>query len=289
MRLFFTTLLCSGLLTAAAQPKTVTQATITTKTTITALDGEQPASAIPQPTGDGPVIVRRNVDGPGETISQTFFKDNMVKTVTDNDMGRNTVIRDNKAKITTTLMEIMGNKRGFYATDEDQAAMTRQMDSLMQSRGGAAAPAANTPPVIQVFYRDETKKIAGYNCGKAVVHITRATGEVDSSVVWYNMDVKLEGLAYTGGSNASGFMSFRRTNNNNADILSRVKGFPMQYEMKMGRGRTMTVVVTKLDVDKEVKDKEFEISKEFDVKPAKDMQGPGGGMQFRIGGPGGGN
>lgn len=286
MRLTITALFCAGALAATAQPRTVTQATITTKTTIVALDGEQPQSGISQPSGGegGPAIVRVRIDDAGETVSKTYLKNHLVKTQVDNNMGRNTTIRDNKAKITTTLMEIMGTKRGFYATDEDQAEMNKRMDSLTRA-GGAAQSAPAMPPVIQVFYRDEAKTIAGYNCKKAVVHITKSTGEVDTSVVWYNTDIKLEGLQSTGGA-GGGFMSFRR--NNNADILGRIKGFPMQYEMKMGRNRLMTVEVTKLDIEKEVKDSEFEISKDYDVKPAKEMQGPGGGMQIRIGGPAGG-
>jgi hypothetical protein len=284
MRLFLTAVLCTGALAATAQPKTVTQATITTKTTIVATDGEQAPAAIPPPSGEGgPVVIRRRFDEAGETVSKTIFKDHLVKTQVDSDMGRTTTIRDNKAKITTTLMEIMGNKRGFYATDEEQAEMAKRMDSLTRA-GNAAQAAPAMPPVIQVFYRDEAKTIAGYNCKKAVVHITKATGELDSSVVWYNTDIKLEGLAFTGGP-GRGMMNIRR--DNNADVLGRIKGFPMQYEMKLGRGRSMVVEVTKLDIEKEIKDQEFEISKDFDVKPAKDMQGPGGGMQIRIGGPGG--
>lgn len=285
MRLTITFLLCAGTLAAAAQPKSVTQATITTKTTIVSLDGEQSQSGITQSSGEGGVnTVRIRMDDAGETVSKTYLKDHLVKTQVDNNMGRTTTIRDNKAKMTTTLMEIMGTKRGFYATDEDQAEMSKRMDSLTRA-GGAAQAAPAMPPVIQVFYRDEAKTIAGYNCKKAVVHITKSTGEVDSSVVWYNTDIKLEGLQSTGGA-GGGFMSFRR--NNNADILGRIKGFPMQYEMKLGRNRSMTVEVTKLDIEKEIKDAEFEISKDYDVKPAKEMQGPGGGMQIRIGGPGGG-
>jgi len=54
--------------------------------------------------------------------------------------------------------------------------------------------------------------------------------------------------------------------------LNDLAGFPMQYEMKMNRGRIMTVEVTKINTDKEVADTEFEIPKDFVVKPMKDMQ-----------------
>ena len=47
----------------------------------------------------------------------------------------------------------------------------------------------------------------------------------------------------------------------------------------------MTVQVTKLIVDKEIAEKEFEIPKDIEIKPVKDMQNGGGpGMQIRIGG-----
>ena len=62
----------------------------------------------------------------------------------------------------------------------------------------------------------------------------------------------------------------------------------MQYERNMNRGRHMTVEVTKLVIDKDVADKEFEIPKNIEIKSAKDMQngGPGGGpmIQMRVGG-----
>lgn len=51
----------------------------------------------------------------------------------------------------------------------------------------------------------------------------------------------------------------------------------------------MIVEVTKINTEKEVADKEFEIPKDFVVKPMKDMQnGGGGGFQIRVdrGGPG---
>jgi hypothetical protein len=46
----------------------------------------------------------------------------------------------------------------------------------------------------------------------------------------------------------------------------------MQYEMKMRRGRKMVVEVTKVDLNKEVTEKDFEIPKDFDVKPMKEFQ-----------------
>ena len=63
-------------------------------------------------------------------------------------------------------------------------------------------------------------------------------------------------------------------------------GFPMQYERNMARGRHMTVEVTKLVIDKDIADKEFEIAKDIEVKSIKDMQNGAGGpmIQIRAGG-----
>jgi hypothetical protein len=283
MRLFFTVSLLITAAVAAAQSKMVTQAIISTTTTITAPETEE--ATIPQPSAEGgPVVIRRSMLDAGETKSITYFKNNMVKTVVENDMGRNTTIRDNDAKKTTTLMEIMGNKRGFYATDAEQEEMQKKMDSMMQAKSDVPAPQAAAQYSSEIFYREETKKIGDYVCKKAVVINNRANGSTDSTVIWYNPEMMMKGLKYTGGP-GGGFMSFRRSNAQ--DNFEKIDGFIMQYETSMGRGRKMTVTVTKLDIQKEVKDKEFEISKDFDLKPMKDMQGPGGGMQIRIGGPGG--
>jgi hypothetical protein len=199
-------------------------------------------------------------------------------------MGRTTILRDNAKKITTTLMEIMGNKTGFYATDEEQEAMRKQMDSMMQARrsqgnGNTTFNGGGTPKV-DISYTEETKKIAGQLCKKALIITTRANGNKDTSAVWYCPDFKLQGIASTGG--ASGFGGFGRTNT--VSGLKDLAGFPMQFEMNMGRGRKITVEVTKLVIDKEIADKEFDIPKDFVVKPIKDMQngGPGRGFQTRI-------
>ncbi|MEO6254849.1 MAG: hypothetical protein ABIO79_16180, partial [Ferruginibacter sp.] len=61
-------------------------------------------------------------------------------------------------------------------------------------------------------------------------------------------------------------------------------GFPMEYQRNMRGGRKMTVQVTKLVIDKDIADKEFEIPKDIEIKPMKDMQNGGGpGFQIRVG------
>ena len=183
-------------------------------------------------------------------------------------------------------MEMMGNKTGFYVTDEEQEVMRKQMDSMMQTRrqgNDNNALTGNAPKSTEIIYVEESKKIAGQVCKKAFIVTTRQNGTKDSSTVWYCPDFKLEGIASTGG--LSGFGNFGRTTSLGG--LSDIAGFPMQYEMKLNRGRKMIVEVTKLVIDKEVADKEFEIPKDFVVKPMKDMQtGNGRGFQIRMGGPG---
>jgi hypothetical protein len=183
---------------------------------------------------------------------------------------------------------MMGKKSGFYATDEDQAQMRKRMDSMMQSRSGQNASfgrGTNTPATYSVVYIDENKKIAGYACKKALVIATRENGKLDTTTtVWYCPDFKIQHLTSTGGG-GGGFGGFNVTAGLNG--MENLAGFPMQYERKMARGRLMTVEVTKLVIDKDVADKEFEIPKDIEIRPIKDMQngGIGGpGMQIRIAG-----
>jgi hypothetical protein len=275
---------------ANAQPKTVSQAVITTKTTIVSPDGDDDGGAPPPPAPEGAEVRSFRFGGDGETKSVTTLKGDWVKTFTENEMSRTTVIRDNAKKITTTLMEMMGNKNGFYASDEDQAEMAKRMDSLMQSRNQNQPNANSGQRVIStnIAYADETKKIAGQLCKKALFISTRQNETKDTSVVWYCPDFKLQGLASTGGMAAGFGFNFSNRGGSTAAFKD-LAGFPMQYETKMNRGRKMIVEVTKLALDKEIADKEFDIPKDFTLKSAKEMQNGDGRMQIRIGGPPPGN
>ncbi|MEP7165771.1 MAG: DUF4412 domain-containing protein [Ferruginibacter sp.] len=283
--LFSTMILAS--VTVFAQPRAVQQAIISTTTTVIAPEGEE----VQNIQGGGANQFFRNF-GDGETKSTTYIKDSMVKTVMKNDMGRSTIIRNNSAKLTTTLLEIMGNKTGFYLTDEEAAVMKVKMDSMMQARRNAdttkparpANTATNYP--VEISYVDGTKKVAGYDCKKAYVITTRLLGIKDSVAVWYNPEIKLQNLASTGGT--SSFSSFGNFGNfTSLNGLDKIEGFVMQYEMNMRRGRKMIVEVTKVDLKKEITEKDFEVPKDFDVKPMKEFQSmmQGAGMpQFRMGG-----
>jgi len=283
MKKIITLLFLPASIAVYAQPKVLTQATITTKTTIVSPEGDDvPTQTIT--SGDGGETRVMRFGGDGETKTTTWLKNDLVKTFSESEMGRTTVIRDNSKKVTTTIMEMMGKKTGVYATDEDQADMRKRMDSMMKSRGQnvsfGAGPA--TAPVYNIVYLGDNKKIAGYNCKKALIIATRS-GKSDTTSVWFNPDFKLQNLPSTGGI-AAGFGGFSSaTGPTGMDLL---EGFPMQYERNMARGRHMTVEVSKLVIDKDIADKEFEIPKDIEVKSIKDMQNGFGGpmIQIRAGG-----
>ena len=261
-----------------AQPKLITQAIITTKTTIVA--PEEDENAPPPPGGPGGENMRiMNFFGDGETKSTTWLKNDIFKTFSETETGRTTIIRDNSKKMTTTIIEMMGKKTGIYATDEDQAIMRKRMDSMMQSRSQGSSDAMRAAPKTNIFYFEETKKIAGYNCNKAVIVTTRPNGRSDSSVVWFTPDIKLQGISSTGGS-LGGLGNFMQSPATNA--MEQLKGFPMQYERNMGRGRKMTVLVSRIVTDKEIDDKEFEIPKDIVLKSVKDMQNGNGQGFFQM-------
>ncbi|HNU88751.1 MAG TPA: hypothetical protein PKJ94_10690 [Ferruginibacter sp.] len=258
-----------------AQPKVLTQATITTKTIIVAPEGDDaPAGNFTSESGDQVRVMR--FGGDGETKTTTWLKNDLVKTFSESEMGRTTLIRDNSKKITTTIMEMMGRKNGFYATDAEQEEMRKRVDSMMQGRNPNATSGRQAE--YNVEYVNESKKIAGYDCKKALIIATRGNGRKDTTQVWYCPDFKLQGIPSTGGS-FGGFGGF--TSQAGSNGMDKLDGFPMKYERNMGRGRTMTVEVTKLVTDKEISDKEFEIPKDIEVKPMKDMQN-GGGPVFQM-------
>lgn len=284
MKKLITILFLPASIAAYAQPKVLTQAMVTTKTTIVSPEGDDnPVQTNSGPGGEEVRVMR--FGGDGETKTTTWLKSDLVKTFSESEMGRTTIIRDNAKKMTTTIMEMMGRKSGFYATDEDQAEMRKRMDSMMKTRSQNANVnfgGSNSPAVFTIAYLDEGKKISGYACKKALVIGTRSNGKSDTTTVWYCPDFKIQNLPSTGGA-AGGFGGFNMTAG--ATGMEGLNGFPMQYERNMNRGRHMTVEVTKLVIDKDVADKEFEIPKDIEVKPMKDMQNGGGpGFQMRIGG-----
>lgn len=272
--------------TAMAQTKTVSQAIVTTKTTVISPEGQEDGAPPPPPAPEGAVVRTFSFGGDGETKSVTTLKGDLVKTFTETDMSRTTVIRDNGKKMTTTLMEMMGNKSGFYASDADQEEMRKRMDSLMQARNQQGMNNnGQQVTATEISYVEENKKIAGQQCKKAFIISTRRNGTKDSTAVWYCPDFKLQGVISTGGmGNAMGF-GFANRSTGMAGLAD-LAGFPMQYETKLNRGRRMVVEVTKIVMDKEIADKEFDIPKDFTLKSAREMQNGDGRMQIRIGGPG---
>jgi GLPGLI family protein len=269
---------------ATAQPKVITQAIITTSTNVIAPEDDEDVSQIqPQGREGGNFNFRTMMDG--ETKSTTYIKDNMVKTDMKSETYKGSIFRDNDKKLTTTVFEIMGSKQGFYASDDDQANMKKRMDSMRDARMKADTNMKErtkmVDPTVSVSYINETKKIAGYTCKKAFV-ITDRIIKKDTTIVWYNPDIKFSNLSSTGGTSGFGMMSAAMSSGVNFD---KVDGFVMEYMRKMPRGRTMEVKVTKIIIDKEIAVKEFDIPKDVEIKSAKDMMGSGNVRMFGGGRP----
>lgn len=263
--LFGSTLLATA---AFAQPKIISQAIIQTTTNVIAPE-EDDASSVQQ--GGGGFNFRNF--GDGETKSTIYYKDSMVKIVNKSDIGRTTSIRNNAALFTTTLIEMMGNKTGFYASDADQAKARLQMDSMMKARmasdtsaSGRRRQAITNPSAPEIIVTSETKKFAGYVCKKALIITTGFLGTKDTTIAWFTPDIKFDHLNYTGGMSGFGIQT------SSVNGLDKLDGFVMAYQMKMRRNRVMEVEVTKIDLDKKIEAKDFDIPKDFDLKPMSEMQ-----------------
>ena len=275
-------------LMAVAQPKIITQAIVTTSTNVIAPDEEDDVTQIqPQGGREGGGMGRFfSTMMDGETKTTTYIKSDMVKTDVKSESLKMTIFRDNATKTTTTFTEIMGNKNGIRTTDADQEAMGKRMDSMRKERmktdTAAGKPRMRTvEPEITVVYVEETKKIAGYTCKKALL-IQDKIIRKDTTVVWYNPDVKFANVASTGGMSGMGMFS---TQMQAGVSFEKVNGFVMQYEQKMSRGRKMEVKVIKIVTDKEIAATEFDMPKDIEVKNLKDVIGNGGGgMRMMMGG-----
>jgi hypothetical protein len=284
MKIFFLSSFVLLSVVVLAQPKLVNQAIITTSTNIIAPEEDDVSQIQPQGEGRGGGFNFRNMLD-GEIKSTTYIKNDMVKTSFKSETAKGTIYRDNAAKVTTTITEMMGNISGMRSTDDDQVEMKKKMDSMMAERmktdtNMKRRVARNVDFESTVAYTEETKKIAGYNCKKAYI-ITDKLLRKDSLAVWFTPDVKFPNVSSTGGTSSLGMMGRFF---GNAVSFDKVNGFVMMYETKMPRGRVMEVKVTKIEIDKEIAAKEFEIPKDIEIKSMKDMQGQGGGMRMIMGG-----
>ncbi len=274
MKIFLFVFLLGSATLTVAQPTIIKQAIVSTTTTVIAPEEEE-VQNLQNQGGGGGMNFRNMMDG--ETSFTTYLKNDMVKTVIKSEMGRSTIYRDNSKMMTTMLIEMMGNKMGFYATDEEQAAMQKRRDSMQQARRkadttqqSAGVPIENT---IDISYTDETKKIAGYTCKKAYVITTRLLTIKDTAVVWFTPEIKLQNVLSTGGLAGMGNMGM------SLGGLDKIDGFVMRYEMNKRRNRRMEVEVKKIDLKKEIDDKEFTVPKDIELKPMREMQNMFGGGQ----------
>ncbi|MEO8771265.1 MAG: DUF4412 domain-containing protein [Ferruginibacter sp.] len=264
---------------AISQQKLITQAIVSTTTNVIAPEEEEQNNL---GAGGGRMNFANAMDG--EMKSTTWLKDDMVKTLLKSDVIKSTIYRNNATKLTTTLMQVMGNQFGFYVTDSEQTELKKKADSMMQNRrkndtSATAAPAQpHTEPVVEIVDASESKKIAGYQCKKVYVISTRILGLKDTVAVWYSPEIRLKNINSTGG--LSGFGNMASVNG-----LDKIDGFVMRYEMNMRRNRRMEVEVTKIDLTKEIADKEFDIPKDIEIKPMREMQNMFGGRGGGFGMP----
>ncbi len=262
--------------------KIVDKAVVKTQTEIVFPENPGGAGAPGGAPQEGDRVMNFGGMGGLDLSSTIYFKGEMTKIESTSDFGNNITITDHKNKKTTTLMEMMGRKMGFYSTEEDDKIRQARQDSIrakrvdsLQKMGINIAP----PPAPEVVYTEETKKIAGYTCKKAIIKTKNRQGEISESTVWYCPEFQMaEGFSM----NAGGGMGRAMMGGMNG--LELVKGFPMEYEMQRANGMKVHMVVTKVQLDATIDDKTFEIPKGYDIKPMSEMGGPGGGARmFRMG------
>ena len=280
LKRLFTGLILLGACTMAgfAQQKIVERAIVKSKTEITF-----PQNINRNAGGDDDGNASFGGAGGMESKSTVYFKGDLIKTYNESDFGNTTVIVEKQNRRTTTLREAMGRKTGFYSTEEDEAAMRKNMearrDSIRQARGQSVNNTANpTAPEAEIIATNESKKIAGYNCKKAIIKTKSRQGQVNETIVWYTPEFKMAPGYPVSGNAGGGFGRGMRGQRGGFGIagLDKIDGFIMGYDVSRSNGFEMHMEVTKAELDPVIEDKVFEIPKGYDIKPVSEMQ-----QQFR--------
>ena len=281
--------LCSVL--AQAQPRVVEKAIIKMQTEVTFPENFGGGGPGGGDEGGG----MRFGSGGMDASSTIYFRGDMSKVESVSDFGNNVVITDIKNKRTTTLIEAMGRKTGYYSTPVEEQQMRARMDSMRDARRDSMQQARRdtlqrmgfsfgAPAKPEIVYTEQSKKIAGMNCKKAIIKNTQR-GQTTETEVWYSPDFKLApGFSLGGGNQGAGggrggMMSMAGVNG-----LDQLEGFPMEYSITRGNGFKIQMNVTKVQLDANIDDKVFEIPKGYELKPVTEMQQMMGGSRggFRI-------
>lgn len=144
------------------------------------------------------------------------------------------IITDGDAKTSTTLLDIMGEKKYYKMTTEE---IEKQI-------------AENPAPVIT--YKEETKTVAGYTCKKAEYSETK-DDETSTTVVYYTEDLGGELLNYGGQFN-------------------KLKGVPLEYVITTPDGIITTFTATEVKKGK-VKETDFLIPDDYvELTPEEKQQ-----------------
>lgn len=261
-----------------AQIKVVENAIIKVKTEMTFPENFNPGRGSAPGDGGGFSMPRDM-----ETNSTMYYTPNFMKVESTSDFGNNIVITDRINKKTTTLIEAMGRKTGFYSSDAEDEAMKAKTDSLRELKKDSLRTMGlvfkeNKP---EITYVEETKKISGYTCKKAIIKTKGQNGEPNESIVWYNPEFKISPISSAAG-NTQGFGGGRgRMMMGGIQGLDQIEGFPMEYEVTRNNGFIIHMTVLKVQTDATIDEKTFEIPKGYDLKPMSSMQG-GNGEGMRM-------
>lgn len=275
---------------AFAQPKLVEKAIVKVKTETTLPENFSPGGGGP---GGGPGGGGGGSFGGGggftmpreiESNTTMTYTPDFMKVETMSDFGNNIVITDRKNKKTTTLIEAMGRKTGFFSTDADAEIQKTRMDSMRNLRKDSLAAMGitfkdNKPELI---YAEETKKVSGVVCKKVTIKTVGQNGVVSENIIWYNPEFKMAArstAASSGGMGGGRGMMSMATSIPGLDLI---EGFPMEYEVSRANGFKTRMVVLKVQLEPTIDEKSFEIPKGFDLKPASSMGEGGWRTQFRM-------
>jgi GLPGLI family protein len=184
-------------------------------------------------------------DIPAEAVSMmpkvatVMVKGNMIKSTLVMGMGKQISISNGEDKTVVNLIEAMGQKFAIESTPEEIEKELSKYETTIE-------------------ITEETKKIAGLECIKAIVHAKNTkTGKINDITAYYTTKYKI-GEIYKGKAMFNG-----------------IPGIMMQYEID---ANGMKMVFTASNIKKQkVKDEEFNIPEGYTKTTKEELQATFGG------------
>lgn len=207
----------------------------------------------------------RNVFMPDAEFN-VFIKGNMSKVEMLSMMGNNVMIKNMSNNTTTVLLEMMGKKYGYSISNDSIFSDTSQLLKNARIDSSSYLKQGN------LIYTEDSKKINGIECKKAIISYLSSSNTPENFEVWYCPDYLLPEGVSLGLENMMG----KKSNLALAAKIKEIKGLPISYNIKVRvNARQLLNIrfeIEEINTKSKIGEDSFEIPRAYTILSYREFQ-----------------